>query len=273
MPRERKVHRMKQKTVPEEKAKVVKGKDGKSIVIGPEIEVETKRLVPNKYNYKEMSEFMLDTLMRAISKRGFIFPIIVRSGNANGPFKDKRLEIIDGEHRYKAAVKLQLSHVKIKDLGDVSDEDAKALTVSLNEIHGTSRPDDLAKIVKDLGDSPELLSILPFDDVEIEAMQAGAEEDLKKLEGLSTRPGQDGAPDLETTEEVSDDEDDLSEEDDVASFFGLYDLTPEQSRELRHRAEKLARRLKWDDKEPGSLLSHLIKLGFKATKKAESTGS
>jgi ParB-like chromosome segregation protein Spo0J len=256
---------MKTKTIDEKVAKIAKDEEGKLIVIGPEIEVPVSRLQPNKYNYKEMSTFMLDTLKRAIDKQGFIFPIIARSGNANGPFKDKRLEIIDGEHRYKAAVALQLSHVIIKDLGNVPDEVAKTLTVSLNEIHGTSRPDDLAKIIKDLDKTPEMLSYLPFDDVELEAMQASSEDDLKKLEELSTRPGQDGAPDLETSEETGDEL--TAEEDDVASFFGLYDLSPDESKALRKRAEKLARRLKWKDKTPGSLLAHLLTIGFKSVKK------
>ena len=58
------------------------------------IEVDTKDLVPNTWNYNEQTEFMQGKLGKSLEKFGQVAEILVRESG-------DKYETIDGEHRYK----------------------------------------------------------------------------------------------------------------------------------------------------------------------------
>jgi len=120
--------------------------------------VAPSALRPNTWNPNRMDDFMYAKELESIKRFGFAVPIIVRS-TATG------LEIVDGEHRWKAAVELGLSRIPIWDLGRLSDMDAKQLTIVLNETRGQPDKQLLAKLVQNLAvtePSAALESLLPF---------------------------------------------------------------------------------------------------------------
>ena len=69
--------------------------------------LKLEEIIPNKYQPREvLDEVSLNELTQSIKQHGVIQPIIVRK-------KDDKYEIIDGERRYKAAIKACLSKIPV----------------------------------------------------------------------------------------------------------------------------------------------------------------
>ncbi len=145
---------------------------------------KTEALRPNPWNPNRQSDFMFDKEKKSIERFGFLDPITVRSGNEDGKFKDGKVEIIDGEHRWRAATDLGLAEVTINDLGNLPDAEAKALTIALNELHGEADKVKQAELVTHLvTDFPNIAEVLPFTDIEIEEFQGIVDFDWDGLDG------------------------------------------------------------------------------------------
>lgn len=96
--------------------------------------------------------------LASIRKFGFVTPVIVRD---MGTY----YQIIDGEHRVRAAIELGLGEIPIFSVGVINDAVAKQLTIVLNETRGRADPKRLGTVLKDLleeVEKTELLDLLPF---------------------------------------------------------------------------------------------------------------
>ena len=120
--------------------------------------VSTLDIQPNPWNPNRQDDFIYQKELASIRQFGFVSPLIVR-----------RLEgfyqIIDGEHRWRAAKELGISEVPIWDLGQVDDAVAKQLTIVLNETRGKTQPDLLRPLLEDLLEhqtADQLLAVLPY---------------------------------------------------------------------------------------------------------------
>jgi ParB-like chromosome segregation protein Spo0J len=123
---------------------------------------------PNPWNPNEMGGFEYTKLLESMERWGFTDPVTVR--RTPGGY-----EIIDGEHRWRAAGDLGMD-VYYFDVGDISDDEAKALGLVLNELRGRHDPRKLGGLLGDLlsRSSPEeMLRGMPF-----------TEDALKGLVGL-----------------------------------------------------------------------------------------
>lgn len=117
-------------------------------------------IVANSWNPNQQDDFIYARELESIRQFGFVNPIICRSF-ANGTF-----EIIDGEHRWKAAGDLGIDPVAVIDLGFVEDDDAKQLTIVLNETRGVAQPGPLRALLADLASRKpvdDLVRVLPYD--------------------------------------------------------------------------------------------------------------
>ncbi len=106
-------------------------------------EVDLKSILPNPWNPNKQTEFVFEKERNSIREHGFIDPILVRE-------KGKKFEIIDGEHRFKAAELEGFKSIPVNNLGKVSDATAKQLTIIMNETRGTADNELLSKLLKDL---------------------------------------------------------------------------------------------------------------------------
>lgn len=143
-------------------------------------------LRPNTWNPNRMDDFMYAKELESIKRFGFAVPIVVRS-TATG------LEIVDGEHRWRAAKELGITKVPIWDLGRLSDIDAKQLTIVLNETRGKADKQLLSKLVSDLlgwESAPALETVLPFSHEEFADLAKLANFDWQELENLSSSVGE-----------------------------------------------------------------------------------
>jgi len=108
----------------------------------------------NPWNPNKMTAFMYAKALESISEFGFIDPITCLPDYT----------IIDGEHRWKAARDLGLKEVPVVIL-DITPEQARKLTVVLNELHGQADPTKLSDLLSSLltgATIEDVLHSMPF---------------------------------------------------------------------------------------------------------------
>lgn len=113
----------------------------------------TIRVTPNAHNPNKMTAFMYQKAVESLREFGFISPVIVRS--MGGLF-----EIIDGEHRWRAAKDLGLEEIPVVIVDGLSDPEAKKLTVVLNELKGQFDPGKLSDLLEELMDNSSVEDVL-----------------------------------------------------------------------------------------------------------------
>ena len=97
-------------------------------------------LKPDPFNPRRISDEELETLTRSIQQFGLVDPIIVRRAD---------LTVIGGHQRLVAARRLGYDAVPVVPV-DLSQEQARLLSVALNKIAGTWDQELLARLLKDL---------------------------------------------------------------------------------------------------------------------------
>lgn len=103
--------------------------------------IDIDSLRPNEYNPNEMTADSFQVLVDDIKENGFVAqPIVINELN----------EIINGEHRWKAAKLLGYDHVPIVRFNPVDEDHQKMLTIGWNSKHGEFNPTKLAQLVLDL---------------------------------------------------------------------------------------------------------------------------
>lgn len=134
------------------------------------------QVYPNDYNHNEMSAELMEKEAKAFKKFGVIRSILVRC------VASKRYVIIDGEHRWKILRDAGATKVMVRDLGKISDEEAKTLTVVLDEIKG--QPDFIkaAELFAGITDYTveEICDILPYKHEELETMKSALDFDFSE---------------------------------------------------------------------------------------------
>jgi hypothetical protein len=119
------------------------------------------KLKPNSWNPNVMNDAMYRKELASIKKFGYVNPMLVRDLGA-------WYEIIDGEHRWKALKQLAYSEAEVTVIEGLTDEEAKQLTIVLNETRGTADPEKLGSLLGDLlrnVPKADLLDVLPFDPI------------------------------------------------------------------------------------------------------------
>jgi len=122
-------------------------------------EILVSQLVPNPWNPNVMTEEDLQKETASIREFGFVDPMTVRWRP-----KEDVYQIIDGEHRWKAAKRLGLEFVPCVIL-DVADEVAEQLTIVLNDLRGKPNEEKLVALVRDLSTRRSMLDlerVLPY---------------------------------------------------------------------------------------------------------------
>lgn len=147
-------------------------------------QVPHDRLVANPWNPNHMDESMFARERASIREFGFVDPLTVRVAGdpENGP--SGMYEIIDGEHRWKAGYAEGIDTFPCIVL-DVSDDEAKELTIILNDTRGTMQEDRLSSLVKDLAERRErarMATLLPYDKGRMEQLLERREIDWGELE-------------------------------------------------------------------------------------------
>jgi hypothetical protein len=127
-------------------------------VFGRALVVPVDKLRPNSWNPNVQDEATFRKEMASIRRFGFVDPIVCRLDGA-------LYEIIDGEHRWKAAKELGYTEIPIFDIGPISTHEAQQLTIVLNELRGKPQEAKLGELLRDLLSSStldELTEVMPY---------------------------------------------------------------------------------------------------------------
>ncbi len=155
-------------------------------ITGQVITIPIDNLVPNPWNPNKQTDFMFDHELHSIKKFGFIDPVTARR------LKGSSFEIIDGEHRWRAAKQLGFKEISINNLGKVEDADAEQLTLILNELKGTADRDLVAELLQRIKKHvplEEMIKNLPMAESEMHSLLANAEIDWERVKPtLPTAP-------------------------------------------------------------------------------------
>lgn len=99
-------------------------------------------ITKNDWNPNVMEQDRIKLLETNIQRAGFLVPVVVRK-------VDKNYEIVDGEHRWKAAQNLGLKQIPVV-VATVDEWEAKLQTINLNNIRGELDQFKLAKLLEGL---------------------------------------------------------------------------------------------------------------------------
>lgn len=149
-----------------------------SKTVGPSlVMVEHNMLVPNGWNPNVMDAEMMKKERESIRTFGFIDPLTVR---VKGDFH----EIIDGEQRWNAGKAEGITTFPCMVI-DVDDDEARELTIILNDTRGEMQDEPLSRLVQDLAQRREqarMNSLLPYNKARLEQLLDRREIDWDELE-------------------------------------------------------------------------------------------
>lgn len=120
--------------------------------------LDPRTLKNNPFNPNVVDAINQDKLEKSIATDGFYDAIKVRT------LPDGSLEILGGQHRCRAAIKLGFEKVPVINLGEIPDARAKLICLKDNANYGVEDPDLMRELLNsDIGTAEDLLSVLPID--------------------------------------------------------------------------------------------------------------
>lgn len=127
------------------------------------IRVKRSQLIENNYNPNKTTEVQQNAIAQSLNLYGQLTSVLVRPH----PTESGKYLIIDGEHRSKVLT----DDVYVDVIHDLSEADARKLTIIMNETRGSADETELSSLLASLGDEMSLdeLSIgLPYDETELQ---------------------------------------------------------------------------------------------------------
>lgn len=137
---------------------------------------EIDSLRPNSFNTNQVSPENELKLENSLKRFGVYKPIICRE------LSNDVLEIIGGEHRWRAAKKLGHKSVPVVNLGAISDAKAKEIMLVDNGRYGEDDTLALAELLKELGNADEILTFMPISNDELDTIFASSSIALDDLD-------------------------------------------------------------------------------------------
>lgn len=112
-------------------------------VYAASVMVPVDDLHPNSYNPNVVPDMIFEEILKDIRKNGFIGAIVVRTRPEGG------YEIVDGEHRYKAAKQLGFKEIPVI-VREYDDDTARINTFRWNHERGFFDAIKTADLIRDL---------------------------------------------------------------------------------------------------------------------------
>ncbi len=160
-------------------------------------ELDPRTIEPSEWNANVVSHENEEKLRASIARHGMFKPIIVRDLEASegGPAV---IQCIGGWHRLEQAVELGYATVPCYNLGVISDEKAKEISLADNARYGIDDTLKLSRLLEDI-DIASVETFMPWTNRDIDAMTASMAVDIENL-------------DLDPSINLTDPEDDQPEE-------------------------------------------------------------
>lgn len=139
-------------------------------------DVSVGNLKPNPWNTNIVTPQNEAKIENSLKRFGIFRPILVRT------IEDGSLQILGGEHRWGVAKKLGHKTIPVINLGKISDERAKEIGLVDNGRYGEDDALALSELLKDLGNSDELLGFLPYSGDELDSIFSASSISLDDLD-------------------------------------------------------------------------------------------
>lgn len=218
--------------------------------------VGVETIKPNRYNPNRQSDHDFELLLRSMREDGFTQPIVVQ---------EKTREIVDGEHRWRAAKELGLTEIPVVFV-DMTPEQMRISTLRHNRARGSEDIELSAQVLRDLRELGALdwaQDSLMLDDVELQrlmddvtAPEALAGEEFK--ESWEPDGAHQAAPSADVAEVIASDGSVSA----VASSVAAVDALRERERKIA--AAKTAEEREMVRREAAVYRLHMIFAGEEA---------
>lgn len=136
--------------------------------------IDPSLLTASPWNVNIVSPQNEERIEHSLKTIGFFKPILART------MPDGSLEILAGEHRWRAAVRLKHETVPVINLGPLDDVKAKEISLIDNGRYGHDDAMRLAEILKEIG-TEDAVALLPYSDAEFQALLTTEALDLDSL--------------------------------------------------------------------------------------------
>lgn len=138
--------------------------------------VDPATLQKNPWNVNIVSPENERKIEESLTQLGAFKPIIVRT------MEDGSLQILGGEHRRDAAIRMRIENVPVVNVGAIDDVEAKKISLADNGRYGTDDSIALAKLLDELGTPEEIAQILPYSSDQLEQIFSSTTIDMSALE-------------------------------------------------------------------------------------------
>lgn len=139
------------------------------------IELDPRSILPCPWNTNVVSHENEEKLRASIERHGMFKPIIVRV------LEDGQHECVGGWHRCEQAIEIGYAKVPVCDLGAISDEKAREISLADNARYGLDDALKLNELLKDL-DLDAVETTMPWTAQDIEAMTASIAVNVDDLD-------------------------------------------------------------------------------------------
>lgn len=156
---------------------------------------------PNSWNPNKQTDRTYTAERESIRTFGFIDPCLVWPH----PDREGEWQIIDGEHRWRAAGDEHLTEILVTPLTNLTEAAAKKLTIVLNETRGDADVVLLGALLNDLQaqlGEEEFPLALPYSEGELAHLLALGTEDWDRFTQTTDEAGDEPAPPAESFEVV-----------------------------------------------------------------------
>lgn len=138
--------------------------------------IAPKLLKASSFNANIVSPSNEAKLEESIRRNGMFKPALVRE------LSDGTMEIIGGEHRVLAAVRLNIESIPIVNLGKIDDKRAKEICLLDNSRYGNDDALQLADLLEGLGTADEIASFMPYSELDIASIFSSVNIALDELD-------------------------------------------------------------------------------------------
>ena len=134
---------------------------------------------PNPFNPNVVSPENDEKLGNSIEVLGLFKPIVTRSLEHD---EERPYQILGGEHRWSHAISRGLKSIPIYNLGVISDELAKKISLADNARYGADDTVKLAELLEGLEDASDIHELLPYTETDIASIFSSSTIALDDLE-------------------------------------------------------------------------------------------
>lgn len=137
------------------------------------VHVNVDLIDPNPWNPNQQSETVARATRESLERYGFVEPVLLRPH----PDIPGRFQIVNGEHRWGQAGGLGYEQIPAV-IKDLTDDEAKKLTIVLNETTGDADVVLLGQLLAGIAHLDDFKIALPYTDAELDHLLAiGAADD------------------------------------------------------------------------------------------------